>query len=109
MEDPRFFAIAKPQLITMAELHVQSEKAFQKQHKIFLGNKLDLLKKKFSTLSEDEKKQIRYWRTVGLGFTTPTEAIEGDYVDNKCPFTGDVAIRGRILCEGSTSRQLPVS
>jgi small subunit ribosomal protein S11e len=25
------------------------------------------------------------------------EAIEGKYVDKKCPFTGDVSIRGRII------------
>ncbi|XP_019737030.1 40S ribosomal protein S11-like, partial [Hippocampus comes] len=33
----------------------------------------------------------------GLGFKTPREAIEGTYVDKKCPFTGNVSIRGRIL------------
>jgi hypothetical protein len=32
-----------------------------------------------------------------LGFKTPKEAIEGDFVDKKCPFTGNVAIRGRIF------------
>lgn len=32
-----------------------------------------------------------------VGFKTPAEAIEGQYVDKKCPFTSDVSIRGRIL------------
>jgi small subunit ribosomal protein S11e len=32
-----------------------------------------------------------------LGFKTPAEAVEGLYVDKKCPFTSDVSIRGRIL------------
>ena len=32
-----------------------------------------------------------------LGFKTPTEAIEGTYVDKKCPFTSNVSIRGRIF------------
>lgn len=27
----------------------------------------------------------------------PAEAINGTYIDKKCPFTGDVSIRGRIL------------
>jgi small subunit ribosomal protein S11e len=31
------------------------------------------------------------------GFKTPKEAIEGNYIDKKCPFTSDVSIRGRIL------------
>jgi len=42
-------------------------------------------------------KRLRYWKNVGLGFTTPKEAKEGIYIDNKCPFTSTVAIRGRIL------------
>lgn len=25
------------------------------------------------------------------------QAIEGTYIDKKCPFTGNVSIRGRIL------------
>jgi small subunit ribosomal protein S11e len=40
---------------------------------------------------------MRYYKNIGLGFKTPTEAIEGSYVDKKCPFTGNVSIRGRIL------------
>lgn len=28
---------------------------------------------------------------------TPQEAINGTYIDKKCPFTGEVSIRGRIL------------
>ncbi|CAO2613187.1 40S ribosomal protein S11 [Lemmus lemmus] len=27
----------------------------------------------------------------------PKEAIEGTYIDKKCPFTGNVSIQGRIL------------
>merc|ERR1712146_606175 len=40
---------------------------------------------------------LRYYRNVGPGFKTPKEAIEGTYIDKKCPFTGNVAIRGRIF------------
>lgn len=39
----------------------------------------------------------RYYKSVGLGFKTPREAIHGTYIDKKCPFTGNVSIRGRIL------------
>ncbi|PNH11687.1 40S ribosomal protein S11 [Tetrabaena socialis] len=39
----------------------------------------------------------RFHKTIGLGFKTPKEAIEGHYIDKKCPFTGNVSIRGRIL------------
>ena len=48
-------------------------------------------------IAQKTKKGIRYYKDVGLGFKTPKEAIEGTYIDKKCPFTGDVAIRGRIL------------
>jgi len=39
----------------------------------------------------------RYWKNIGLGFKTPKTAIEGNYIDKKCPFTSDVAIRGKII------------
>merc|ERR1711928_229784 len=64
----------------------QNEKAFQKQPTVFLNRK-----------GTKSKKTLRYHRSVGLGFKTPREAIEGTYIDKKCPFTGDVSIRGRIL------------
>lgn len=34
---------------------------------------------------------------VGLGFRTPDWAVSGKYVDKKCPWTGNVSIRGRVL------------
>ena len=40
---------------------------------------------------------VRYFKKVGLGFQTPADAISAHYVDKKCPFTGNVSIRGRIL------------
>uniref|UniRef100_A0A1B6EAB7 Small ribosomal subunit protein uS17 n=1 Tax=Clastoptera arizonana TaxID=38151 RepID=A0A1B6EAB7_9HEMI len=64
----------------------QTEKAFQKQPSIFLARKPGL-----------KKKVLRRHREVGLGFKTPREAIEGTYIDKKCPFTGNISIRGRIL------------
>ncbi|CAE7868587.1 RPS11 [Symbiodinium sp. KB8] len=67
----------------------QTEKAFQKQEGVFLGHRRLLGKKK--------GKSVRYYKNVGLGFKTPKAAIEGTYIDKKCPFTGNVAIRGRIL------------
>merc|ERR1719411_2187671 len=36
-------------------------------------------------------------KKIGLGFKTPIEATEGTYIDKKCPFTGNVSIRGRIF------------
>ncbi|XP_046430701.1 small ribosomal subunit protein uS17 isoform X1 [Neodiprion pinetum] len=64
----------------------QTEKAFQKQSTLNLNRKANL-----------KKKPLRLSRSVGLGFKTPREAIEGTYIDKKCPFTGNVSIRGRIL------------
>ena len=40
---------------------------------------------------------MRYYKSIGLGFKTPKTAIDGNFVDKKCPFTGNVSIRGRIL------------
>merc|ERR1719265_1771567 len=75
----------------MSELHAeQNEKAFQKQDGIFIGRKRVLGKK-------SAKKPMRFSKNIGLGFKTPAEASQGVYVDKKCPFTGNVAIRGRIL------------
>jgi len=67
----------------------QTERAFQKQPTVFLN-------KKKAVLGTKSTKQPRYYKNVGLGFKTPREAIEGTYID-KCPFTGNVNIRGRIL------------
>eukprot|EP00792_Barthelona_sp_PAP020_P005559 TRINITY_DN2704_c0_g1_i1.p1 TRINITY_DN2704_c0_g1~~TRINITY_DN2704_c0_g1_i1.p1 ORF type:complete len:164 (-),score=22.83 TRINITY_DN2704_c0_g1_i1:37-483(-) len=62
----------------------QTEKAFQKQPTVFQG-------------ALGTKKGGRYIRDVGMGFKTPQEAIEGNFIDKKCPFTGNVSIRGRVL------------
>ena len=63
----------------------QTEKAFQKQPLLNYNRK------------GGQKKKLRRVRNVGLGFKTPREAIDGTYIDKKCPFTGNVSIRGRIL------------
>merc|ERR1711991_174011 len=68
----------------------QNEKAFQKQDAIFLGSKRVLAGKV-------RKGELRYWKNVGLGIKTPQDAVLGTYVDKKCPFTGNVSIRGRVL------------
>lgn len=73
----------------MEKLAEQNEKAFQKQPTVFLNKKPGLGKQKL--------KKNRYTKSVGLGFKTPRDAIEGNYIDKKCPFTGNVSIRGRIL------------
>merc|ERR1719161_1201457 len=48
---------------------------------------------------------VRWYKNIGLGFKTPCLDISADTararanskVDNKCPFMGDVNIRGHIL------------
>ena len=70
------------------ELVVQSQSAFQKQPHIFLNAK---------GVRKAGAKPKRWFKEVGLGFKTPREAINGDYIDKKCPFVGDISIRGRIL------------
>ena len=68
---------------------IQKEHAYQKQDGVFLNSRALLAKK--------TTRGVRYYKNVGLGFSTPKEAVEGHYVDKKCPFTGNVAIRGKIL------------
>jgi len=77
-------------------MEVQHERAFQKQDAVFIGAKRALGKKTVKSAGKG-KKSFRYVRSVGLSFQTPKEAKEGDYIDKKCPFTGNVSIRGRIL------------
>jgi small subunit ribosomal protein S11e len=67
----------------------QHEKAYQKQDAIFIGKK--------RVLSKQRGKGFRFYKNIGLGFKTPKKAIEGSFVDKKCPFTGNVSIRGRIM------------
>ncbi|RMZ87558.1 hypothetical protein DV736_g5217, partial [Chaetothyriales sp. CBS 134916] len=81
------------QVAAMAtELTVQSERAYQKQPHIFLNHKSKAAKSK-----RVGKGGRRWYKDVGLGFRTPKTAIDGSYIDKKCPFTGLVSIRGRIL------------
>ena len=67
----------------------QHEKAYQSQDAVFVARK--------RAIGKVKQKPMRYVRSVGLGIKTPDTAIEGNYVDKKCPFTGNVSIRGRIL------------
>ena len=89
---------------------IQTEKAFQKQDGINTCNKYLLFGAELPTKKISKKKDgtvtvkkgrkmraIRYFKKVGLGFNTPSDAIHGHYVDKKCPFTGNVSIRGRII------------
>eukprot|EP00298_Acanthocystis_sp_HF-20_P008631 c17797_g1_i1.p1 GENE.c17797_g1_i1~~c17797_g1_i1.p1 ORF type:complete len:162 (+),score=44.50 c17797_g1_i1:51-536(+) len=68
----------------------QNQRAFQKQQGVFLAKKVPKGRRLANSAT-------RYYKSVGLGFKTPKEAIEGKYVDKKCPFTSSVSIRGRIL------------
>ncbi|WVZ87081.1 hypothetical protein U9M48_033773, partial [Paspalum notatum var. saurae] len=74
-----------------AAMAEQTEKAFLKQPKVFLSTK------KSGKGKKPGKGGNRFWKSIGLGFKTPREAIEGTYIDKKCPFTGTVSIRGRII------------
>ena len=67
----------------------QNEKSYQSQDAVFVARK--------RAIGNKNPKPMRFTKNVGLGIKTPDAAIEGSYVDKKCPFTGNVSIRGRIL------------
>jgi len=69
----------------------QNQRAFQKQDNIFVGKKRALGAKKAGI------RETRYYKPVGLGIKTPRTAIEGTYVDKKCPWTGNVTVRGKMI------------
>ena len=69
----------------------QNQRAFQKQDCIFVGKKRVLGKAKKGG------RETRYYKNVGLGIKTPRAAIDGTYVDRKCPWTGNVNIRGKLI------------
>ena len=60
----------------------QNQRAFQKQDCIFVG------KKRVIGKAKKGGRDTRYYKSVGLGIKTPRAAIEGTYVDRKCPWTG---------------------
>ncbi|WP_411025429.1 30S ribosomal protein S17, partial [Salmonella sp. s55004] len=64
-------------------------RSYQKQPTVFQNKK--------RLIGSNKLKNQRLVRNIGLGFKTPTEATNGTYIDKKCPFTGNVHIRGRIL------------
>lgn len=57
----------------------------QKENTVFQKN---------NSLKAIRKKKIK---NIGLGLKTPSEAIIKNYTDKKCPFIGNVSIRGRII------------
>ncbi|MES1914171.1 MAG: 40S ribosomal protein S11-B, variant 2 [Cercozoa sp. M6MM] len=65
-------------------METQTQRAFQKVGPV-------------NSVANGKKAGKRYVKSVGLGFKVPREAVEGTYIDKKCPFTGNVSIRGRIL------------
>lgn len=66
---------------------LQTERAFQKQANVFVAR----------TKAVRKGRGLRWVKSVGLGFKTPKAALTGTYIDKKCPFVGNVSIRGRIL------------
>jgi len=65
----------------------QHERAFQRQATVSYNPKK----------GGDAVNSKRYVRPVGLGFKTPRHAKDGNFVDKKCPFTGNVRIRWVIV------------
>merc|ERR1712048_1076216 len=85
---------------------IQTQKAFQRQEKITVASQIAASK-------TNKKRASRYHKSVGLGFKTPKAAIEGNYVDKKCPFTSNVSVPRphlegrRVLDQDGTHDHVP--
>mmetsp|Transcript_16274 Transcript_16274/g.18103 ORF Transcript_16274/g.18103 Transcript_16274/m.18103 type:complete len:183 (-) Transcript_16274:103-651(-) len=84
----------------------QLSKSYQKQDNLYIPNRLrnraritkGFKGKKRETLLGNRNCRLRTFKQIGLGFATPETAKTGDFVDRKCPWTGDrVSIRGKII------------
>ena len=73
------------------DVALQTKTAYQRQTAV---NENTRKKSKKNTNSAG---RVRYYKSIGLGFKTPKTAIVGKYIDKKCPFTGNVSIRGRLM------------
>lgn len=47
--------------------------------------------------TEEEKLSRRFYRDTAGNYNAPETAINATYYDKKCPFTGEVNVRGRIF------------
>jgi small subunit ribosomal protein S11e len=67
-------------------MEVGEGRSFQKQPTVVLVRN--------KTTKRADKRLVH---NVGLGIKTPKDARRLNYIDKKCPFVGNVAIRGRLL------------
>ncbi|ORD99212.1 RS11 [Hepatospora eriocheir] len=70
----------------MSNKLVNKNKTFLKQETAEVGP--------YATTEEISKSRVV--KDIGYGITTPRTAYE-EYYDKKCPFTGDITVRGRII------------
>ena len=75
----------------MAQVEDDRDKTYQEQWMVFGSSKVAPKR------HVNRNGERRYWKSVGLGFATPRAAVEGSYVDKKCPWTSNTAVRGRIM------------
>ncbi|KAF7702894.1 40S ribosomal protein S11-B [Cucumispora dikerogammari] len=54
------------------------------------------------------EKPKRFYRTID-GFITPLTAINGTYIDKKCPFTGTVRLTGKLTKASVVSIKQPTT
>jgi len=72
----------------MAELKViNKDKIFQRQSKAPIN----------PYATAEEIRSARVVNEIGYGIQTPQTAIDADYYDRKCPFTGDVNVSKKIF------------
>ncbi|KAF8088941.1 hypothetical protein N665_0525s0001, partial [Sinapis alba] len=74
--------------------------SFFKQPKVVLSSK------KSGKGKRPGKSGNSFWKNVGLGFKTPRDGIEGNYIDRKCPVNGTALVRVCILAGNCNSTKM---
>ena len=71
----------------MVEVIINKDKTYSRQSQVIID----------PYATSEQKLATRFYKEIGKGITVPETAKNSTYTDKKCPFTGEITIRGRIF------------